>query len=116
VTDRTPLGRFYYRAWAFSQRPEVVDWELNILIADPAERGKGYGTAAQALALEWLLTQATTHSVFAYTVTANVAEQRALEKIGLALIGLLPDPYYQVPLPARPSLLYALVRTNKDIP
>ena len=51
TADREPLGRFYYRAWRFGSSHEMVDWELNIFVAEPNERGKGYGTAALALIL-----------------------------------------------------------------
>jgi RimJ/RimL family protein N-acetyltransferase len=105
-TDGEPLGRFYYRGWRFLSGQTMVDWELNILIADPGERGKGYGTAAQRLALGHLLRQPETRSVFAYTYATNVAERRCLEKIGLEESGLLPHPYYRVPLPAEPAVLY----------
>ena len=63
--DGRPLGRFYYRAWRFGSDQEEVDWELNILIAEPDERGKGYGTAAQKLAVDYLLERSETRSVFA---------------------------------------------------
>src|SRR5262245_52118565 len=46
------LGRFYYRAWHFEDEAVGIDWELNIFLADPLERGKGYGTATQRLAAE----------------------------------------------------------------
>ncbi len=106
VADHKPLGRFYYRAWKFTPESENVDFELNILIADPSERGKGYGTATQKLALEYLLEQPETRSVFAYTFVTNKAERRALEKAGFKEAGLLPHPYYRVNLPPEESILY----------
>jgi len=84
----------------------MVDWELNIFIAEPNERVKGYGTAAQKLALDYLLQQPETHSVFAYTYVTNQAERRSLEKAGLEERGGLPDPYYRVRLPPEKSVLY----------
>ena len=30
----TPVGRFYWRAWRFTSDPDMIDWELNILIAE----------------------------------------------------------------------------------
>ena len=107
-TDGKPLGRFYHRAWLFGSDPQVIDWELNIFIAHPGERGKGYGTAVQKLALDHLLPLPETHSVFAYTHVDNVAEQRALEKAGFEKIGRLPHADYPVRLPAHDSVLYAL--------
>jgi RimJ/RimL family protein N-acetyltransferase len=102
--DAQPLGRFYYRAWRF--QPDKIDWELNLLIADPAERGKGYGMAVQALAADFLLQRQETHSVFAYTFETNVAERRALQKAGFKEVGPMPHPYYQVQLPPEQCVLY----------
>jgi RimJ/RimL family protein N-acetyltransferase len=101
-----PLGRFYWRSWRFSQDGDPVDWELNIFIADRENRGKGYGTAVQKLALDYLLGQHETRSVFAYTFKTNMAERRSLEKAGLEEKGFLPHPYYRVELPAEESLLF----------
>lgn len=106
ATERKPLGRFYYRAWRFHPDPEKVDWELNPLIAVPAERGKGYGTAVQALALEFLLQRRETHSVFAYTFVTNQAERRALQKAGFEEMGRMPSSYYRVKLPPEECVLY----------
>lgn len=110
TSDAKPLGRFYYREWHFHSDPGKVDWELNILIADPACRGKGYGTTTQKLALSILLTRPETHSVFAYTHEDNVAERRALLKAGLVEIGYLPSDYHSIPPPVGirgRSVLYA---------
>jgi len=93
------LGRFYYRAWHFGEDAHEIDWELNIFLADPLERGKGYGTATQRLAAEYLLAQPETRSVFAYTAIANTAEQRALQKTGFRALGPLPHAYYRVDSP-----------------
>jgi len=101
------LGRFYYRAFHFNDAPMLVDWELNILIAEPGERGRGYGTSVQILAADFLLSLPQTHSVFAYTMAANTAERRALEKAGFIEKGLLPSAYYDVGrLPPEPCVLY----------
>lgn len=106
TVDHKPLGRFYYRAWRFHPDSEKIDWELNILIADPAERGKGYGTASQALASEFLLQLPETHSVFAYTFVTNKAERRALQKAGFEEAGRMPYSYYRVKLPPEECILY----------
>jgi len=103
-----PLGRFYYRAWHFHEDLNKIDWELNIFIANPVDRGKGYGSDAQKLAARFLLSLSQTHSVFAYTFTTNVPEQRALEKIGFENNGLLPSPYFRVKLPPNDCLLFVL--------
>ncbi|MBI3980343.1 MAG: GNAT family N-acetyltransferase [Chloroflexi bacterium] len=106
TADWKPLGRFYYRAYRFHPDPLKIDYDLNIIIADPTERGKGYGTAAQALASDFLLRQPETHSVFAFTYVTNTAEQSALRKAGFVEASLLPSPYYRVDPPGMPSMLF----------
>jgi RimJ/RimL family protein N-acetyltransferase len=113
--DAKPLGRFYYRAWQFHPEPQLIDYELNLFIAEPAERGKGYGSSAQSLAAEFLLGRAETHSVFAYTLTTNVAEQAAVKKAGFQELGLMPSEYYRVDhLPPTPCILYARFAKNNE--
>jgi RimJ/RimL family protein N-acetyltransferase len=105
--DGKPLGRFYDRAWRFGGEGEGIDWEVNILLADPNERGKGYGTAAQPLVVDYLLGGHETRSVFAYTYLTNTAEQRALQKAGFEEIGMLLHADDGVEVPPEPCLLYA---------
>jgi RimJ/RimL family protein N-acetyltransferase len=111
--DGHPLGRSYWRAWRFTESVEEVDWELNIFLADPLERGKGYGAAVQRLASDSLLALPETRSVFAFTFLANVAEQRALIKAGFREEGLLPHAHYHVhpaELSEQPCLLFVKSR------
>jgi RimJ/RimL family protein N-acetyltransferase len=108
-----PLGRFYWRAWRFSESLDEIDWELNIFLADPLERGKGYGAAIQRLASDYLLVLPETRSVFALTFLANIAEQRALIKAGFREEGLLPHAHYRVHRAAhsnQPCLLFVKPR------
>jgi len=108
------LGRFYYRAWHFGDEAAGIDWELNILLADPLERGKGYGTATQQLAAVYLLAWPDTRSVFAYTAVANTAERRALLKAGFQELGLLPHAYYRVESPSPRFMLYSRPKHEKS--
>jgi RimJ/RimL family protein N-acetyltransferase len=104
--DATSLGRFYWRAWRFGSLAEGIDWELNILLAEPAERGRGYGMAAQRLAAEYLATRPDSRSVFAFTMVENRAERRALNKAGFREAGPMPNPRYSVALPTEPCVLF----------
>src|SRR5262245_32830518 len=48
-SDATPLGRFYWRAWRFRGPSDpLVDWELNIFLADPRESGRVTGGRPRA--------------------------------------------------------------------
>ncbi|MGH7724465.1 MAG: GNAT family N-acetyltransferase [Candidatus Eiseniibacteriota bacterium] len=106
-SDAAPLGRFYWRAWRFHGSSDpIVDWEINIFLADPEERGKGYGTAAQRLAACHLAARPETRSVFAFTLVRNAPERRALLKAGFLDRGLMPNERYPVTLPAEPCLLF----------
>lgn len=107
VPSGLAVGRFYWRAWRFSPEAKCTDYELNILVAQPEQRGRGVGTAVQRLAVTHLLSRPETHSVFAYTHIDNHAERRALVRAGLQDLGLLPHSYYRLPQPEFPCVLFA---------
>ena len=107
VSDSAPVGRLYWRAWCFTPDPDLIDWELNILLAEPGVRGRGLGSASQELAVRHLLGRPSTRSVFAYTAADNHAERRALQKAGLHELGPLPHPRYPVPIPEGRWLVYS---------
>jgi len=109
----TPVGRLYWRAWCFTSDADMIDWELNILLAEPGVRGRGLGSAAQALAVQHLLGRQSTRSVFAYTAVENHAERRALQKAGLHELGPLPHPRYPLPIPDGEWLVYS-TRSQAD--
>ena len=93
-----PIGRLYYREWKFNDHHEKTDWELNIIIGEPTERGKGYGTESQCLITNYLMGLNETNSIFAYTMSGNISEQKTLEKLGFKRKGYLPSDYYKVNL------------------
>jgi len=104
TADQKPLGRFYYRAWRFQPGSKEIDWELNIFIADPAERGRGYGTAVQVLATEFLLQLPETRS--RGEAGRRVVGFAPIPSIRPASPLLMPSPYYQVKLPPEACILY----------
>ena len=110
IEDGKPLGRFYYRPHWFSEEEGGMDWELDVLIADPEDRGRGYGTEAQRLVRDFLLAKPETRSVFAYTAEENLAERGALEAAGFRLLGPLPQPPYEIPEQELPTVLYVAER------
>ncbi len=107
VSNGTPVGRLYWRAWRFTPDPDLIDWELNILLAEPGARGRGFGSASQELAVQHLLGRRSTRSVFAYTAVENHAERRALQKAGLCEFGSLPHQRYPVRFPEGQWLVYS---------
>jgi RimJ/RimL family protein N-acetyltransferase len=62
-------------------------WVIGVALL-PAARGHGYGTQAQWLLARYLFAHTTAHRIEAATETANVAEQRALEKAGFSREGV----------------------------
>jgi RimJ/RimL family protein N-acetyltransferase len=67
--------------------PTCTCWNIGIAIL-PGFRGKGYGTVAQRLLIEYLFATTTANRVEAGTDVENIAEQRALEKAGFIREGV----------------------------
>jgi RimJ/RimL family protein N-acetyltransferase len=68
--------------------PAGVTYEIGVGVA-PEHRGQGIGTAAQELLVEYLLDYTTAHRIGALTNEGNVAEQKALERLGFRQEGLM---------------------------
>ncbi len=83
-------------------------WEIGALLA-PEFRGRGAGTAAQRLLVEYLFATTTAHRIWAGTQLDNAAEQRALEKCGFRREGLLRESVFRGGK-WRDSLVYGLLR------
>jgi len=76
--------------------PNAGSQALNIGIAlAPQARGRGFGSAAQALLAEYLFAHTTVNRVEASTDVENLAEQRALEKAGFTREGVLRGAQYR---------------------
>jgi RimJ/RimL family protein N-acetyltransferase len=67
--------------------PAASSWEIGIALL-PEARGHGYGAQAQRLLARYLLAHTPEHRIQAVTDTANVAEQRALERAGFTREGV----------------------------
>jgi hypothetical protein len=68
--------------------PVGVTYEIEGAIA-PEHRGQGLATAAQDLLVEYLLDHTTANRIEALTNDANIAEQKALERLGFRQEGLM---------------------------
>jgi RimJ/RimL family protein N-acetyltransferase len=64
--------------------------QIGILLA-PEHRGRGVGTEAQRLLVDYLFSTTAANRLEATTEVDNVAEQRALEKAGFIQEGLLRE-------------------------
>jgi RimJ/RimL family protein N-acetyltransferase len=61
--------------------------EFNICIGERTARGKGYGTEATGLVLDYAFTALGLHSVYLLTSESNIAGQRAYAKAGFREFG-----------------------------
>jgi RimJ/RimL family protein N-acetyltransferase len=85
-------------------------WRVGIALRAPS-RGKGHGTRAQRLLVEYLFANTMAHRIEAGTDAENLAEQRALEKAGFQREGvmrghILRDGAW------RDTVVYGIVRTD----
>lgn len=74
-------------------------------------RGRGIGTAAQAELIDLFFRHTTTNRVQAHTDTANVAEQRALERAGMRAEGTTRGAQWRAGA-YHDGVLYALTRDD----
>lgn len=75
----------------------------------PDHRGQGVGTAAQGLMVQYLFDNTMAHRLQAFTEVDNIAEQRALEKVGFQREGVLRAHFFRAGK-WRDSVLYARLR------
>lgn len=85
-------------------------YEIGIALL-PEFRGRGIGTTAQRLMVDYLFDVTPAHRLQAFTEVDNVAEQRALEKVGFVREGVLRATNHRGGA-WRDTVLYALVRTR----
>ncbi|MFD7743357.1 GNAT family protein [Streptomyces sp. MJM8645] len=75
-------------AWRQVGRPDLAPyWNLGIMIR-PEARGRGIGTRAQQLLVDYLFAHTVVMRLEADTEDTNLAEQRALEKCGFVREGV----------------------------
>jgi ribosomal-protein-alanine N-acetyltransferase len=77
----------------------------------PDHRGQGLGIAVQQLLVDHLFRFTTVHRLEAGTDADNIAEQKALERIGFAREGVLREVAFRDGA-WRDSLIYALLRED----
>jgi RimJ/RimL family protein N-acetyltransferase len=83
VATWRPIGFVLLKDIDFNSRTA----EFGIAIAEADCRGKGYGTEATRLLLDFAFTARNLHSVSLTTAEFNVAGQRAYEKAGFRVFG-----------------------------
>jgi RimJ/RimL family protein N-acetyltransferase len=92
--------------------PNSFTWNIGIgLLAK--ERGKGYGTLAQRLLVEYLFSYTQAYRIEAGTEVDNIAEQRALEKAGFTREGVVRGACFRGGI-WRDMVSYSIVRPDVD--
>ena len=89
---------------------ESWHWVMGIGLV-PAARGKGYGTVAQRLLVDYLFAHSPAHRIQADTELENLAEQRALEKAGFTREGVIRGVVWRDGT-WRDGVSYGILRTD----
>ncbi len=108
--DGRPVGSVSWHPVQYGPNAESRAWNLGIELIRQA-RGQGLGTEAQRLLIGWLFATTKVNRVEATTDTANLAEQRALEKAGLCREGVLRGAQYRRG-EWRDLVMYAVTRAD----
>lgn len=95
-------------SWAPHQWFGEQCWSLGIHLA-ASMRGRGIGTAAHRLLVDYLFNRDPVNRIEAYTDAENHAEQRALEKAGFTCEGILRSAYFRDGQ-WRDGALYSVIR------
>ncbi|WP_433887471.1 GNAT family N-acetyltransferase [Streptomyces sp. CA-111067] len=90
-TDGTVVGIATWRPRGF---PSGVTHEIGVGVV-PEHRGKGVGTAAQKLLVDYLWDHTTANRIEALTNGGNLAEQKALERLGFRREGVMRGRSFQ---------------------
>jgi RimJ/RimL family protein N-acetyltransferase len=107
LADGTVAG---IASWRADDRggPPGGCYEIGLALL-PEHRGRGLGTAAQRLLVDHLFSFTTAHRLQATTDADNIAEQKALERIGFAREGVMRGAVFRDGA-RRDLVLYALLR------
>ncbi|GIJ44274.1 alanine acetyltransferase [Virgisporangium aliadipatigenens] len=101
-------GFVSYRAGSVSDVPQ--HWTIGIALL-PEWRGRGVGWRAQSLLCEYLFTHSPAWKIEAGTHPENIAEQRALEKVGFTREATVRAAEFRDGQ-WRDGVLYGLLRTD----
>jgi [ribosomal protein S5]-alanine N-acetyltransferase len=103
--DGTPAGWVSWRTI-----PGSGNLEIGIALF-PDHRGQGIGTEAQRQLVDYLLDTTAVHRLQAGTELDNLAEQRALERVGFRREGVQRGLYFRAGR-WRDSVMYGLLRDD----
>jgi [ribosomal protein S5]-alanine N-acetyltransferase len=107
LADGTLAGIGSWRARDRGGSPGAC-FEIGLALL-PEHRGHGLGTEAQRLLVDYLFRFTTVHRLEAFTEVENVAEQKALERVGFTREGIMREVFFRDGA-WRDSVVYALLR------
>jgi RimJ/RimL family protein N-acetyltransferase len=111
-SDDTGIGWVMWRNGILGAQALPGVWEIGALLF-PEHRGRGAGTAAQRLLVEYLFTTTAAHRIWAGTEAENIAEQRALEKCGFQREGCLRGALFRGGQ-WHDELIYGMLRSEQQ--
>jgi RimJ/RimL family protein N-acetyltransferase len=114
LPDRTLAGVVSWRAVHPGGGVDGGCYELGILLF-PEHRGRGLGSAAQRLLVEYLFATTLANRLQVITETRNVAEQRALERVGFRREGVMRGAAF-IGGAWRDMVVYGLLREEAPTP
>jgi RimJ/RimL family protein N-acetyltransferase len=103
--------RLGFVSWFEVDFPPSYYWSIGIALL-PEARGKGHGTLAHRLLIQYLFAHTTVHRIEAVTEAENLAEQRVLEKAGFTREGVMRGVFWRDGA-YRDGVLYSLLRTDQ---
>jgi [ribosomal protein S5]-alanine N-acetyltransferase len=108
LTDGTVAGIASWRTIRRGQPDSGICYEIGLALL-PEHRGHGLGTAAQRMLVEYLFAFTIAHRLEALTDAANIAEHKALERIGFQREGVMREVAFRHGT-WRDAVIYALLR------
>lgn len=87
-------GQYLGNVWLHNIHWVNRNAELRILLGAPEARGRGYGTSACQLLLKFAFEKLGLHKVYLYVSSVNPRAQRAFEKSGFQVEGLLKQEFF----------------------
>jgi ribosomal-protein-alanine N-acetyltransferase len=110
LPDRTLAGIVSWQAVRPGGGVDGACYELGILLF-PEHRGHGLGSAAQRLLVDYLFATTLANRLQAVTDLGNVAEQRALERVGFRREGIMRGAAF-IAGTWRDMVMYGLLRAE----
>lgn len=107
--------RYVGNVWLWGVHQVNRNAELRILLGDPQGQGRGCGTDACKVLLDFAFRRMNLHKVYLYVLASNPRAKRAFEKAGFREEGLLRDEFF-VEGEYRDVYRMGVLRTDPPVP